>query len=106
MQEELSGSTLSRNLTMGNGVEPFDLEVHGIVDNYGNINTSANPGAAIRFHDNSLYNHRLNGGTIPESTWLTNSTCEVLIGYKHNSCRTESDIRESDPGIVPVRRVI
>ncbi len=77
-----AGGTLrvnaSRNLTIGNGVELFDLEVYGIIDNYGNINTSANPGAAIRFHDNSLYNHRLNGGTIPEATWLTNSTCEVL----------------------------
>ncbi len=68
----------SRNLTIGNGVEPFDLEVYGTVDNYGNINTSANPGAAIRFNNNSLYNHRLNGGTIPDATWLTNSTCAIL----------------------------
>ena len=68
----------SRNLYIGNGVEPFDLEVYGTVDNYFNINTSLNPGSAIRFNDNSLYNHRLNGGSIPEATWLTNSTCAIL----------------------------
>ncbi|MRS03072.1 hypothetical protein EG832_07600, partial [bacterium] len=77
-----AGGTLrintSRNLNLGNGTEIYDLEVYGTVDNYFNINTTVNPGAAIRFHDNSLYNHRLNGGTIPEATWLTNSTCAVL----------------------------
>ncbi|MGE5347724.1 MAG: hypothetical protein ACM3NP_00470, partial [Actinomycetota bacterium] len=77
-----AGGTLrinnSRNLNLGNGAELYDLEVYGTVDNYFSINTTSNPGAAIRFHDNSVYNHRLNGGTIPEATWLTNSTCAVL----------------------------
>ncbi len=67
-----------RNLTIGNGADPFDLEVYGTIDNYSNINTAANPGAAIRFNNNSLYNHRLNGGTVPVATWLTNSTCEIM----------------------------
>ena len=77
-----AGGTLrvnnSRNLNIGNGAEAFDLEVYGTVDNYNNINTAANPGSAIRFHDNSFYNHRLDGGTIPEATWLTNSTCVIM----------------------------
>ncbi len=68
----------SRNLVIGNGAEAFDLEVYGTVENYNIINTTANPGSAVRFHDNSLYNHRLNGGTIPEATWLTNSTCAIM----------------------------
>ena len=69
--------SVSRNLNIGNGVEPFDLDVYGTVENNGNINVAANPGAAIRFNDNSVYNHRLNGGAIPEATWLTNSTCLI-----------------------------
>ncbi len=77
-----AGGTLrintSRNLYLGNGAEPYDLEVYGTVDNYNNINTTANPGAAIRFNDNSVYNHRLNGGNIPTATWNITSTCYIL----------------------------
>jgi hypothetical protein len=77
-----AGGTLrinsSRTLYIGNGSEPFDLEVYGRVNYYGSINTTSNPGSAIRFNNDSFYNHRLNGGTIPEATWLINSTCAIL----------------------------
>src|SRR5690606_17639874 len=77
-----AGGTLrinnSRTLYIGNGSEPFDLDVYGTVDNYGSINTASNPGSAIRFNNGSFYNHRLNGSTIPEATWLINSTCAIV----------------------------
>ncbi|MDM8004373.1 MAG: DUF2341 domain-containing protein, partial [Bacteroidota bacterium] len=76
-----AGGTLRVNttLTLGNGAEPFDLEVSGIVDNYSSINTSVNPGSAIRFNNGAAYNHRLNGGTIPDATWMVSSTCSILM---------------------------
>ncbi|MDX9727666.1 MAG: DUF2341 domain-containing protein, partial [Bacteroidales bacterium] len=77
-----AGGTLrinnSRTLYIGNGSEPFDLDVYGTVDNYGSINITSNPGSAIRFNNDSFYNHRLNGGTIPEANWLLNSTCAIV----------------------------
>ena len=77
-----AGGTLrinsSRTLYIGNGSEPFDLDVYGTVNNYGSINTTSNPGSAIRFNNDSFYNHRLNGGTIPEASWLVNSTCSIV----------------------------
>ena len=77
-----AGGTLrinsSRTLYIGNGPEAFDLDVYGTIDNYGSINTTSNPGSAIRFNNGSFYNHRLNGGTIPEASWLVNSTCSIV----------------------------
>ena len=75
-----AGGTLrvnnSRTLTISDGGEPFDLDVYGIVDNYWAI--TPNPGAVIRFNANSIYNHRLNGGTVPTATWDIISTCNIL----------------------------
>ena len=75
-----AGATLrvnnSRTLTISDGVEAFDLDVYGLVDNYWAI--TPNAGAAIRFNANSIYNHRLNGGTVTTATWDVSSACNIL----------------------------
>ncbi len=72
------GATLTvesgNTLTVNNG-SGTDLLVTGTVNNYGSISVSAS--ADIRFNATAEYNHRRNGGSIPNATWDVDSDCNI-----------------------------
>ena len=81
-----SASATSRNMTIdATGVlvvnaNTFALNgVNNINGTLTRISTGAftNNSTSITFGANSIYNHNLNGGTIPTATWHLNSTCNL-----------------------------
>ncbi len=76
-----AGGTLtngnSRTLTIGNGNRVTDLSVNGTVVNAGTVTRVGTPLPAISFGAGSVYQHAVNGGTIPTATW--NPTSTVLV---------------------------
>jgi xylan 1,4-beta-xylosidase len=57
-----------------NGIET-DLMVEGTVKNYGSITCDSL--ATISFVNNGAYEHKQDGGPIPEAIWRPNSTCII-----------------------------
>jgi len=52
-----------------------DLDISGILCCTGTLGTSSNPTMIVQ--SGGKYQHNVNGGSIPNLTWNTNSTCEV-----------------------------
>lgn len=59
--------------TVANGAAAMDMIVNGTVNNTSTITTTG----AVEFAAGSVYNHLVNGGTIPTATWNTTSTVNI-----------------------------
>ena len=83
------GGTLTvnggRTLTILNG-PGTDLIVNGTVINYGTVS----PTGTIVFNAGAVYNHSLNGGSIPAANWDPASDC-IITGLTNNPTITGFD---------------
>ncbi|MFT3680060.1 MAG: T9SS type A sorting domain-containing protein [Ferruginibacter sp.] len=73
-----SGATLNTNATNASTTvtnAAYPLMNDGIIINYGTLAPSS--AAKLIINSGAVYNHKIDGGTIPTATWNTNSTCLI-----------------------------
>ncbi len=68
-------NTNSANATTTVTNAGYPLQSDGIINNEGNLTSTTT--ARLVMKNGTIYNHNINGGTIPMATWNTNSTCLI-----------------------------
>jgi hypothetical protein len=70
-------------ITVANGADANDFTINGVYERQASA-TTMTPTGTVYFGSGSTYIHNVNGGTIPTSTWHSNSTLQIDQSVSNN----------------------